>query len=80
MAQDTVVEISHVWKIFGARSSDALKAVQERGLTKAEILKEYGAVVGVADVSLSVNRGEIFASWDCRVAANLPSFVTSIAC
>ena len=60
MAQDTVVEISNVWKIFGARAQDALKAVRERGLTKAEVLAEYNAVVGVADVSLSVNRGEIF--------------------
>lgn len=60
MAPDTVVDISNVWKIFGARAEDALKAVRERGLTKAEILAEYNAVVGVADVSLSVNRGEIF--------------------
>jgi len=60
MAQDTVVEISNVWKIFGARAEDALKAVRERGLTKSEILTEFNAVVGVADVSLSVNRGEIF--------------------
>lgn len=60
MANDTVVEISNVWKIFGARSEEALKAVRERGLTKAQVLSEFNAVVGVADVSLSVNRGEIF--------------------
>ena len=60
MAQDTVVEISNVWKIFGSRAEDALKAVRERGLTKSEVLAEFNAVVGVADVSLSVNRGEIF--------------------
>ena len=60
MANDTVVEISNVWKIFGSRSTEALKAVRERGLTKAEILSEFNADVGVADVSLSVNRGEIF--------------------
>jgi glycine betaine/proline transport system ATP-binding protein len=30
------------------------------GLGKAEVLARYNAVVGVADVSLSVNRGEIF--------------------
>lgn len=60
MAQDTVVDISNVWKIFGDRADDALKAVRERGLTKAQVLAEYNAVVGVADVSLSVNRGEIF--------------------
>ncbi len=60
MAPETVVEISNVWKIFGARAEDALRAVRERGLSKAEVLAEFNAVVGVADVSLSVNRGEIF--------------------
>lgn len=57
---DTVVEISNVWKIFGANPQVALQAIRDRGLSKAEILAELGAVVGVADVSLSVNRGEIF--------------------
>ncbi len=60
MTDDTVVEISNVWKIFGDRAQDALRAVREQGLTKAQVLAEYNAVVGVADVSLSVNRGEIF--------------------
>ncbi len=60
MPPETVVEISNVWKIFGARAEDALRAVRDRGLTKAEVLSEFNAVVGVADVSLSVNRGEIF--------------------
>ena len=60
MSSDTVVEISNVWKIFGARADEALRAVRDRGLSKAEVLAEFNAVVGVADVSLSVNRGEIF--------------------
>ena len=60
MSADTVIEISNVWKIFGDNAQEALKAVRERGLGKAEVLSEFGAVVGVADVSLSVNRGEIF--------------------
>ncbi|MEM7192279.1 MAG: betaine/proline/choline family ABC transporter ATP-binding protein, partial [Pseudomonadota bacterium] len=57
---DTVIEISNVWKIFGDKPETALSAIRERGLTKAEVLSEFNAVVGVADVSLSVNRGEIF--------------------
>ena len=57
---ERVIEISNVWKIFGGRPEIALKAIQDRGLTKAEVLAEFNAVVGVADVSLSVNRGEIF--------------------
>jgi len=60
MFQDTVIEISNVWKIFGARPQEALKAIREQGLTKPEVLQEFNAVVGVADVSLSVKRGEIF--------------------
>ncbi len=60
MDNDTVVEISNVWKIFGSRSKEALEAVRERGLSKSEVLAEFNTVIGVADVSLSVNRGEIF--------------------
>lgn len=57
---DTVIEISNVWKIFGDQPMAALAAIRDRGLSKAEVLAEFNAVVGVADVSLSVNRGEIF--------------------
>jgi glycine betaine/proline transport system ATP-binding protein len=57
---ETVVEISNVWKIFGAKPQAALQAIRDRGLSKAQVLSQMGAVVGVADVSLSVKRGEIF--------------------
>jgi len=60
MTTDTVIEISNVWKIFGAKPEAALQAIRDRGLTKPQVLEEFNAVVGVADVSLSVNRGEIF--------------------
>ncbi len=60
MTGDTVISISNVWKIFGAKPQIALQAIREKGLTKAQVLAQYNAVVGVADVSLSVNRGEIF--------------------
>jgi len=55
-----VVEISNVWKIFGDKSKLALEAIEQRGLSKADVLEEFNAVVGVADVSLNVKRGEIF--------------------
>ncbi|MEM9331958.1 MAG: betaine/proline/choline family ABC transporter ATP-binding protein [Pseudomonadota bacterium] len=57
---EAVIEISNVWKIFGARSKEAMDAVHSKGLSKAEVLSQYNAVVGVADVSLDVRRGEIF--------------------
>ena len=60
MTAETVIEIENVWKIFGARPQEALRAIREEGLDKAQVLARYNAVVGVADVSLSVNRGEIF--------------------
>jgi len=60
MNNDKVIEISNVWKIFGYRPEEALRAIREDGLSKSEVLSKYNAVVGVADVSLSVNRGEIF--------------------
>ncbi len=60
MTQEVVIEISNVWKIFGNKHKEALEAIQARGLTKAEVLAEFNAVVGVADVSLDVKRGEIF--------------------
>ena len=60
MTSQPVVEISNVWKSFGSRAQEALRAVREGGLSKAEALSEFNAVVGVADVSLSVSRGEIF--------------------
>ena len=57
---DTVIKVSGVWKIFGAEAQAALKAIENEGLGKAEILEQYNAVVGVADVSLEINKGEIF--------------------
>ena len=57
---DIVIEISNVWKIFGDQADAALHAIKEEGLTKAQVHDTYDAVVGVADVSLSVKRGEIF--------------------
>ena len=57
---ETVLEISNVWKIFGDQADTALRAIKEDGLGKAEVLETYNAVVGVADVSLDVKKGEIF--------------------
>ena len=57
---ERVIEISNVWKIFGDRAADALHAIKNEGLGKAEVLESFNAVVGVADVSLEIKRGEIF--------------------
>lgn len=59
-SSEPVIEIANIWKIFGDRSADALRAIQSEGLSKADVLEKYNAVVGVADVSLEIQRGEIF--------------------
>ena len=60
VSEDISIEVSNVWKIFGKRADEALIAIKERGLTKSQVLEEYDAVVGVADVSFNIKRGEIF--------------------
>src|SRR4051812_22307018 len=55
-----LIDCRSVWKVFGAKSDAAIRAIGERGLGKTEVLKEFGCVVGVANVSLTLNKGEIF--------------------
>jgi glycine betaine/proline transport system ATP-binding protein len=55
-----VVKLENVWKIFGERSDEAMKAVLGEGLTKPQVLEKYGCVVGVQNASFEVSRGEIF--------------------
>ena len=57
---ENLIEISHVWKIFATNPRAVLNAIQATGLSKQETLERYNAVVGVADVSLDIRRGEIF--------------------
>ncbi|MGC6535843.1 MAG: quaternary amine ABC transporter ATP-binding protein [Candidatus Puniceispirillaceae bacterium] len=57
---EPVVEIENVWKVFGARAEDAMQAIRNEGLSKAEVLERYDAVVGVKDASFQVAKGEIF--------------------
>lgn len=57
---EVLVDCRAVWKIFGDNTPAAMKAITERGLSKKQILQEYNCVVGVANASLQVRRGEIF--------------------
>ncbi|MBE7183262.1 MAG: betaine/proline/choline family ABC transporter ATP-binding protein [Methylobacterium mesophilicum] len=59
-ADAALIDCRSVWKVFGTRSEQAIRAINERGIGKAEALREFGCVVGVADVSLSLRKGEIF--------------------
>jgi glycine betaine/proline transport system ATP-binding protein len=55
-----VVECLRVWKIFGDRALDALRAVRHEGLGKTELFEQFGCVLAVADASFVVTEGEIF--------------------
>ncbi|MCY3672553.1 MAG: ATP-binding cassette domain-containing protein, partial [Alphaproteobacteria bacterium] len=57
---DAVIELNNVWKIFGSGANAAMEAVRERNLSKSDVLREFNCVVGIADVSFSVEKGEIF--------------------
>lgn len=55
-----VIECHHLWKIFGSRSEDAMKAILNEGLSKNQILDKYSCVIGVQDASFTVGEGEVF--------------------
>lgn len=57
---DILLECRSVWKVFGKRAPEAMRAISERDLSKREVLQQFDCVVGVAGASLQVNRGEIF--------------------
>lgn len=59
-ADDAVIRCEGVWKIFGQRADEALKAMEEQRLSKEDIRDRYDCVVGVRDASFTVGRGEIF--------------------
>ena len=59
MTDTPKIEVEGLYKVFGRDPDAALKAYAD-GRSKAEIQKDQGAVIGVADASFSVNEGEIF--------------------
>nr|WP_241188287.1 glycine betaine/L-proline ABC transporter ATP-binding protein [Pseudohalocynthiibacter aestuariivivens] len=55
-----IVSCRGIWKVFGRRADEALAAIRKEGVGKSEVLQRFQCVVGVADVSFDVYRGEIF--------------------
>lgn len=53
------VEIKHLTKIFGKRPKVALKMVKQNK-SKNEIVEKTGSTVGVYDINMSIEEGEIF--------------------
>ena len=57
---EEVIKLDGIWKIFGERANEAMAVIQKDNLSKAEVLQEFECVVGVADCSFTIPRGEIF--------------------
>lgn len=53
------IRIDHLIQIYGANPRNVLGLLQ-KGHSRASILEETGHVVGIADVSLTINQGELF--------------------
>lgn len=53
------IELRNIYKIFGARAPQALELIRS-GQSKEQVLAATGCVVGVNDLSLSIQAGEIF--------------------
>jgi len=53
------IQIRHIYKIFGERWKHSLALVRQ-GKSKQEVLAETGCNVGLSDVSLTIEAGEIF--------------------
>ncbi|MGX4592641.1 quaternary amine ABC transporter ATP-binding protein [Leuconostoc sp. JNUCC 76] len=53
------VEIKHLTKIFGKRPKAAMKMV-EQNKSKNEIVEKTGSTVGVYDINMTIEEGEIF--------------------
>lgn len=60
MTQEIAIDARGVWKVFGARAEEALAAIHAEGLGKPEVLERFDCVVGVADASFQIERGELF--------------------
>jgi glycine betaine/proline transport system ATP-binding protein len=55
----SLIEIKNVYKIFGKKPQEALQKVKD-GSDKEQLLRDSGHNIGVCDLSLEVEEGEIF--------------------
>lgn len=54
------IQCKNLWKIYGQGAEKALIAIKGEGLDKAQCKDRFGCVLGVANATFSVKRGEIF--------------------
>ena len=60
MSPEAAIEVRGVWKIFGECDEKTFQDIRSKDISKERALEEYNCVIGVADVSFDVGRGEIF--------------------
>ena len=53
------IEVNNIYKIFGPKPEQVLPMVKD-GASKDQVLEETGHTVGLDNVSLSIEEGEIF--------------------
>lgn len=56
---ETLIEVKNLTKVFGRRPEKALSLLKG-DIKKAELLEQHGYSLGLRDISLSINKGEIF--------------------
>lgn len=56
---EPIIEIKNLYKIFGKKPTQVLDAVKD-GVSKEKLLKDTGHTVGLNDINLHINRGEVF--------------------
>ena len=59
MARDVKIRVEKVCKIFGKTPQDAMAKVQA-GMSKTDLLAQTSHVLGLNDISLEIERGELF--------------------
>ncbi len=59
MATEPKIICNNIWKVFGPNPERTMREM-DRSLTRAEVQEQTGHVVGVKDVSFSVDPGETF--------------------
>jgi len=57
---EEIIRLENVYKIFGPQPRGRALDLVKAGLGKDEVLRRSGHVVGLNDVSFSINQGEIF--------------------
>ena len=56
--QEILIKINHLFKIFGNNPNDALELVKN-GIGKDELLEKSNAVLGLNNINLNINKGQI---------------------